>query len=241
MKFSASISYALYAASVAMAMPAVIKRATGTSYSGGLTATDVTDGKCAPLTFIFARGSTESGNMGSTVGPALAKALIASLGDSNVVVQGVDYDATIESNVSLGSDGGPTMAKLAEEALSNCPNTSIALSGYSQGAMVVHYAVKSAGLSASDVSSAVLYGDPLDGQSVGSLPSSKLKEYCASGDGVCETHTFDITAAHLSYTTGDDISGGSEFIISAAGLSSSVTSSASSSSSSSSSAFGSFF
>lgn len=44
MKFSASISYALYAASVAMAMPAVIKRATGTSYSGGLTATDVTDG-----------------------------------------------------------------------------------------------------------------------------------------------------------------------------------------------------
>lgn len=73
--------------------------------------------------------------MGSTVGPALAKALIASLGDSNVVVQGVDYDATIESNISLGSDGGPTMAKLAEEALSNCPNTSIALSGYSQGAM----------------------------------------------------------------------------------------------------------
>lgn len=61
---------------------------------------------CAPVSFIFARGSTESGNMGSTVGPALAKALISSLGESGVAIQGVDYEASIESNISMGKEGG---------------------------------------------------------------------------------------------------------------------------------------
>ncbi|KXL48981.1 carbohydrate esterase family 5 protein, partial [Acidomyces richmondensis BFW] len=154
---------------------------------------------CADVTLIFARGSTELGNMGETVGPALAKQLISDLGADKVAIQGVDYPATIESNISLGSEGGPTMAQLAEKALKQCPNTKIALGGYSQGAMVAHFAVAQGGLSASDVSSAVLYGDPEDGSSVGDLPSSRLKEFCATGDGVCETHSFDITAAHLSY------------------------------------------
>lgn len=108
-------------------------------------------------------------------------------------------------------------AQLAQKALKQCPNTKIALGGYSQGAMVAHFAVAQGGLSPSDVSSAVLFGDPEDGTSVGGLPSSKLKDFCgkyllamkkliwalilplATGDGVCETHSFDITAAHLSY------------------------------------------
>ncbi|OTA33236.1 hypothetical protein BTJ68_06143 [Hortaea werneckii EXF-2000] len=176
MKFSANLSYLVYAASVALAVP-VEKRAS-TSYSGGSTATDVADGVCAPVTFIFARGSTETGNMGSTVGPALAKALISALGSDGVAIQGVEYPATIESNISMGSEGGPEMAKLAQQALSNCPDTKIALSGYSQGATVTHYAVKSGGLDAEKVSAVVLYGDPLYGQSVGDLPDSKLKEFC---------------------------------------------------------------
>jgi len=47
--------------------------------------------------------------MGETVGPALAKQLISDLGADKVAIQGVDYPATIESNISLGSEGGPTM------------------------------------------------------------------------------------------------------------------------------------
>lgn len=39
--------------------------------------------------------------MGETVGPALAKQLISSLGASQVAVQGVDYPATIEVRNSL--------------------------------------------------------------------------------------------------------------------------------------------
>lgn len=44
--------------------------------------------------------------MGSTVGPALAKALISALGSDGVAIQGVEYPATIESNISMGSEGG---------------------------------------------------------------------------------------------------------------------------------------
>lgn len=104
--------------------------------------------------------------------------LISELGASKVAVQGVDYEATVESNALLGSGGGPVMAQLAQQAIKNCPNTKIAISGYSQGGEVVHYAVQQAGLSPSIVSSAVIYGDPEDGTPVGSLPASKLKEFC---------------------------------------------------------------
>ena len=83
------------------------------------------------------------------------------LGNDGVAIQGVDYSATIESNLSGGSDGGPELAKLANRALQNCPATKIAIAGYSQGATVCHYAVAQGGLSATDVSSAVLYGTSL--------------------------------------------------------------------------------
>jgi cutinase len=45
--------------------------------------------KCAPVTVIFARGTTEFGNIGETTGPFFADALAARLGSNNVGVQGV--------------------------------------------------------------------------------------------------------------------------------------------------------
>jgi cutinase len=47
---------------------------------------------CQELTFIFARGTTEMGNMGSVVGPPVANQL-NSLTGNKVTVQGVDYPA----------------------------------------------------------------------------------------------------------------------------------------------------
>lgn len=61
---------------------------------------------------------------------------------------------------------------------------------------------------------------------------------------MCEYHTFDITAAHLSYTTDGDIATGAQFIVEQSGLSgssSTTTSSASAASSSSSSGLSSIF
>lgn len=100
----------------------------------------------------------------------------------------------------MGSEGGPVMAKLVKQALDNCPDTKIALSGYSQGGFVVSNAISQSGVSKDDVAAAVLYGDP-SRNPAGGLDKSKIKSYCASGDGVCETGGFAITAAHLAYTT----------------------------------------
>lgn len=67
------------------------------------------------------------------------------------------------------------MAQLVQTAKKNCPNTKIAVGGYSQGGSVVHYAASKSGLSPDDVGAVVMYGDPEQRQSVGSFPSSKVK------------------------------------------------------------------
>lgn len=95
--------------------------------------------ECAPVTVIFARGTVELGNVGSFAGPPFFNALDLAIGAENVAVQGVDYPATIEGYLEGGDRGGAsTLADLTNQAASACPNTQIVLSGYSQGAQVVH-------------------------------------------------------------------------------------------------------
>ena len=111
------------------------------------------------------------------------------------------------------------MADDVKAALSQCPSTKVVVSGYSQGAMVVHNAFSSQGLSSSQIAATILFGDPLISQSVGDLPDNKVKEFCASEDTICGQPTGDINGSHLSY--GDAADAAAEFIISAVGLSSS--------------------
>lgn len=182
---------------------------------GSTTENGVTSNQgCQPLTFIFARGSTEMGNMGSVVGPVVASALKSQL-NNKVTVQGVTYDAGIASNAELGANGGPIMAKLVKQALSQCPKTKVVVGGYSQGSMVVHNAASS--LSSGQISAAVLFGDPFKTQAVGKVASSNVKEYCASGDPVCE-NGFNVMA-HITY--GSDAKEAAAFLIKASGVSSS--------------------
>ncbi|KAI9734902.1 MAG: hypothetical protein M1834_001982 [Cirrosporium novae-zelandiae] len=179
---------------------------------------DVTNkASCKPLTVVFARGSSESGNVGTIAGPPMFSALKSSLGDNSVNVQGVDYDASIAGNAELGANGGPVMVKLVKEALSQCPNTKIAISGYSQGAMVVHNAAGS--LSADQVDAVVVFGDPENGSSLGSIADSKVKSFCASGDSLCGSTGTGSGTGHLSY--GEDADKAASFIISTTGVSSS--------------------
>lgn len=115
-----------------------------------------------------------------------------------------------------GADGGPTMVTLVKQALSQCPSTKIVLSGYSQGGFVVHYAAAN-GLSASQISAAVIFGDPENGSAVTNVPSSNLLEICASGDEVCQDpKTYAITAAHLTY--GSNAQQAADFIIKTTGV-----------------------
>lgn len=112
----------------------------------GQTANDIQNGVCKPVSFIFARGTTETGNLGETVGPALTKDLQQALGTGNVAVQGVNYPADIAgaaegSTNPKGAQGSQNMAMFAAKAVQQCPTTKLVLSGYSQGAQQVHGAL----------------------------------------------------------------------------------------------------
>lgn len=108
------------------------------------------------------------------------------------------------------------MAKLVKQALSECPNTKVVVSGYSQGGMVVHNAFSAQGLTSTQVAAAVLFGDPLNGRAVGNLPAARTKQYCASGDSICEGGGFGITSAHISY--GNNADAAADWIISVTGV-----------------------
>lgn len=95
--------------------------------------------ECKPVTVIFARGTVELGNVGSLVGPPFFNALDQAIGADNVAVQGVPYPASIVGYLEGGDKGGATnAAQLLEQTASQCPDTQIVLSGYSQGAQVAH-------------------------------------------------------------------------------------------------------
>lgn len=91
-------------------------------------------GPCKPVTIIFARGTTELGNVGTFAGPPFFNAVGDILGDSNLAIQGVDYPATIAGYLAGGSPTGASkLAALTNEAASKCPDTQIVLSGYRYG------------------------------------------------------------------------------------------------------------
>ena len=65
---------------------------------------DITNGSpCKALTVIFARGTTESGNVGTLAGPPFFQALYNDLGAAKVALQGVDYPADVRNIQSIHS------------------------------------------------------------------------------------------------------------------------------------------
>lgn len=95
------------------------------------TRNDIVDGACKEVTVIFARGTTEAGNVGSLAGPPFFNALVADLSNAEVAVQGVDYPADVIGFLAGGSSAGAsTMAGHVKTIKSSCPTTKIVLSGY---------------------------------------------------------------------------------------------------------------
>ncbi|KAI7718010.1 hypothetical protein KC353_g4123 [Hortaea werneckii] len=214
----------------------------------GVTENEVENGECRTYTFIFARGSTEIGNMGETVGPATCNALKKKYGDNEVACQGVGgaYTAGLAQNaLPDGTTQGALneAKKMFNDAHSNCPNTIITAGGYSQGAAVMTGSVGELDDDVkSTVAGVVLYGDTRNKQEDGGIPGypkDKVKVYCAATDGVCGGALL-VTAGHLTYM--DDVSDAADFLegkISSAGSSTSSSSDASSSGAASSSSSGS--
>ncbi|CAI4220097.1 unnamed protein product [Parascedosporium putredinis] len=143
---------------------------------------------CPKVILIYARGSTEVGNMGSTAGPALASALESAY-RNNIWIQGV---------------GNAYTADLSPTSSPPCPNAAIVSGGYSQGTAVVGNAVSELSSSVQDkVKGVVLFGYTKNLQNLGRIPnfsSTKTKVYCAVGDAVCYGTLF-ILPAHFFYAT----------------------------------------
>ncbi|KAL8986657.1 MAG: hypothetical protein Q9169_008772 [Polycauliona sp. 2 TL-2023] len=114
------------------------------------------------------------------------------------------------------------MVSLVQQALQQCPDTKIVLSGYSQGGSVVHKAgtlLNSATPIAAEpvCTTAVLFGDPANGSPVANVRN--LKQYCARGDKVCEApKSFAITAAHGSYRSNGNTADAANYVASVTGV-----------------------
>ncbi|CUS14256.1 unnamed protein product [Tuber aestivum] len=177
-------------ASEATATPVVVDR------------NELIDGHCNDIIVIFARGTTEPGNVGGSVGPSFFDAL-ATLEPERVVVQGVDYPADILGYLQGGSDSGASnMAYLVGLAASQCPDSKIVLSGYSQGAQVTHKAAKEIPAPLHPkVAAIVLFGDPNNRLPFPGTLDDNVKTFCREGDFICLGLPI-LNEAHLQY--GDD-------------------------------------
>ncbi|KAL2040195.1 hypothetical protein N7G274_007098 [Stereocaulon virgatum] len=156
--------------------------------------------ECKPVTVIFARGTVELGNVGALVGPPFFNALDQAIGADNVAVQGVPYPASIIGYLEGGDKGGATnAAQLLEQAASQCPDTQIVLSGYSQGAQVAHLGEQQVSPEvAARIAAVVVFGDPFDGRPFPNIDSSKVKTFCFPLDLICKD-TIIVDSYHLSY------------------------------------------
>ncbi|KAM0372815.1 hypothetical protein ACHAPY_009418 [Fusarium culmorum] len=163
----------------------------------------LTDGTpCRPVTMIYARGTTQAGNVGdpAAVGPVLFNNLASRIGLNNLAVQGVAYAANIAGYLAGGDAAGSrTMANLISRAATQCPSTKIIISGYSQGAQLVHNAAGMLSASVTNrVTAAVTFGDPKQKQAFGTIPSSRTRIFCRAGDNICDGGII-VTPAHSQY------------------------------------------
>lgn len=163
-----------------------------------------------------------TGNVGLFAGPPFFTALRNYInGSSTLAIQGIPYPASIPGFLSGGSAfGSGVMALMINKTTAACPNTKIVLSGYSQGAQVVHNAMQyinngtslpgvngtlapfannSAAIN-SRVISVVLFGDPRNGTAVSGMQDARVLSLCNAQDNICAKGGDIITLDHLTYS-----------------------------------------
>ncbi|KAI1135548.1 carbohydrate esterase family 5 protein [Hypoxylon sp. FL0543] len=146
--------------------------------------------KCADLAVIFARGTFDQGNLGPWVGGPFHDALVAGGKSSNIeiAIQGVspdDYPADLAGYIEEGGSNSCAngLGTTVQKYISHCPDSKIAIWGWSQGALCAHKALGQVGNAASNVIALGVFGDPIrvwqDDINYPQIPKSiKLLSYC---------------------------------------------------------------
>ncbi|KIJ22658.1 carbohydrate esterase family 5 protein [Sphaerobolus stellatus SS14] len=168
---------------------------------------------CADVTVVFARGTAEAEPIGSIIGPPFKAALQSALGTKSLNFIGVTYAADIAS-FEVGGDpaGSKTLAADVTAQVSACPNTKIVISGYSQGAQLVHKGSVLLSTSVqSRVNAVVMFGDPDNGQALPGVLNSRGITFCATGDIICLGGQI-ITVFHMGY--GANATAAASFVVS---------------------------
>ncbi|TVY49445.1 Cutinase [Lachnellula occidentalis] len=200
---------------------------------------------CPKMTVLFARGTDEPGssfpswdrNVGILTGPPFFAALADYMNGTNqLAIQGVDYPAHVNGFLAGGSVIGSAVmyippsspvflhqtlktpqnrSALINHTLSLCPTTPLILSGYSQGAQIVHLVTSSLSLSTTaQIASVVLFGDPKNGTALQGIDARKVLTLCHAGDDVCKGGD-EVGAAHLNYSA--DAGEAAMFVLGSAG------------------------
>ncbi|KAI7088742.1 hypothetical protein KC356_g3043 [Hortaea werneckii] len=219
MKFTSAL-LSLAACVTAAPVTELIERQLG---AVGTTANELSVGSCRDIIFIFARGSTEIGNLGGSVGPPTCNGLKREYGSSRVACQGVGgpYDATLGANLlPEGTTSGAYNEAIRLFTLANtkCPGSTVVAGGYRQvtfcqGAAVMVASIRRLSSTIQNqIAGVVLYGNTRNAQENGNIPNfpnEKVETICALTDGVCYG-TLTVTAGHLSY--GDDVDDAVDFL-----------------------------
>ncbi|KAI5782547.1 cutinase [Pyronema domesticum] len=137
---------------------------------------------CASVELVFARGTGDPGIVGPPLYAALKKFI------SDAVYYNIDYPAGIDFLTSAAT-GTAAMQKYVEARTQACPQMKFALSGYSQGVMVVH-GLKLSDAAKNNVAAIAAFGDPYTLLGAAATwpinnPTSNVYRLCNAGDPVC--------------------------------------------------------
>ncbi|KAL2258428.1 hypothetical protein VTK26DRAFT_8267 [Humicola hyalothermophila] len=163
---------------------------------------------CPRVIFIFARASTEVGNMGLSAGPNVADGL-ENYYRNDLWVQGVGepYSAGLAENFLPAGTSRAAIdeaKRLFTMAHDKCPNSAIVAGGYSQGTAVMSNSISELPSAIQNqIKGVVLFGYTKNLQNGGRIPNfpqDKTEVYCNVSDAVCWGTLF-ILPSHFLYTT----------------------------------------
>jgi cutinase len=165
-------------------------------------------GGCKDVIFVWARGSTEAGNMGAIIGQPLGDELRREYG-RDLAIEGIDYAALLSTNYLPGGTDLASelmMRNTLQDINRKCPSAIIVCGGYSQGAAVNHRAIEDLSDAVKNqIAGVVTFGDTqarADNQQIPRFPKDKLKIFCGGAirDTVCDGNlAAAVLAPHLSY------------------------------------------